>query len=88
MLGKERFEVVPNCPKHKLLILKDENFGWNEICNFLGLEVPDCDFPHENKNLEFSEKTFGKMDSPINRFLRAEIMVRVATLVVTFFVGQ
>jgi len=36
----------------QLLIMnfdRDSNTGWKELCEFLGQEIPDQKFPHENK---------------------------------------
>ena len=30
--------------------VNDEGHGWKEICGFLNKEIPNIDFPHENKN--------------------------------------
>ena len=44
---KEYFKNKPN----KLLVLsiEDEN-SWEKICNFLGKDIPDIDFPNINKS--------------------------------------
>lgn len=37
-------------PNDFLEIDLGKGHGWNEICDFLGCEVPDCPFPFENKS--------------------------------------
>ena len=36
-------------PKDKLLVYKISD-GWEPLCQFLDEDVPDCPFPHKNKN--------------------------------------
>jgi hypothetical protein len=33
----------------KLLEVCWKNDGWEELCEFLDLEIPACEFPHENE---------------------------------------
>jgi len=35
--------------------VSDEGHGWKELCGFLNKEIPNIDFPHENKNLHNKE---------------------------------
>lgn len=49
---KEAFEnwtesVVTKCPKEKLLVF-DVKQGWEPLCTFLDLPIPDVPFPHVN----------------------------------------
>nr|XP_039263913.1 uncharacterized protein LOC120339780 [Styela clava] len=40
--------VIQNAPKDKLLVYKASE-GWEPLCKFLGIPVPDEPFPHKNK---------------------------------------
>ena len=46
----------------------EKGHGWNELCNFLGQDIPEVDFPHSNKA---SDKHAGKIRVLINRVLSA-----------------
>jgi hypothetical protein len=35
--------------KDLLIVDWEEGDGWKELCNFLGKDIPDEDFPHANK---------------------------------------
>lgn len=38
-------------PKDRLLVVSwDNGDGWNELCEFLGVPIPDAKFPHKNKS--------------------------------------
>ena len=45
-------EVKKTIPAERLLIY-EVGSGWEPICNFLGLDVPQEDFPHVNSRDEF-----------------------------------
>lgn len=45
-------DVIKTCPKDKLLVF-DVSEGWEPLCKFLGVPVPDVPFPHENDTKEF-----------------------------------
>jgi hypothetical protein len=45
-------EVENVIPKSKLLIFNVKE-GWDPLCNFLGVPVPDCSFPRVNDRKEF-----------------------------------
>jgi len=51
-------DFLRNCPVEKRLILDQVSCGWEVICEFVGKEVPDVDFPHMNKGGSIVEKTF------------------------------
>nr|XP_039254238.1 uncharacterized protein LOC120331228 [Styela clava] len=42
-------DVLENAPRDQLLIFNVKE-GWDPVCQFLGHELPDVPFPHENKN--------------------------------------
>ena len=51
-------DVKKHVPENKLLIY-DVSEGWQPLCNFLELPVPEEDFPHLNKKEDFHEMVKG-----------------------------
>ena len=45
-------EVSQYVPKEQLLIYEVAD-GWQPLCNFLGLDIPEVEFPHLNRNQDF-----------------------------------
>ena len=45
-------DVTQSIPNDRLLVF-DVTEGWNPLCNFLGLPVPETEFPRSNDNDEF-----------------------------------
>jgi len=45
---RHRHSFFQKAPKDKLLILEISD-GWDPLCKFLGVPVPDQPFPHKNK---------------------------------------
>lgn len=45
-------EVSENVPKEKLLIYEVAD-GWEPLCKFLRIDIPQVPFPHLNKNQDF-----------------------------------
>ena len=48
-------EVTESVPKDRLLKF-DVAEGWEPLCNFLGLAIPDTPFPRTNSTQEFQER--------------------------------
>ena len=48
-------EVINGIPADQLLVF-DVASGWEPLCRFLGVDVPDIDFPCTNTRLEFRER--------------------------------
>jgi hypothetical protein len=46
-------------PAERLLVF-DVRQGWEPLCNFLGVAVPDTPFPRTNDRAEFWDKVSGK----------------------------
>jgi hypothetical protein len=46
--------VISKCPAEKLLI-HDSKHGWEPLCKFLGVPIPDCPYPHVNDTAEFQK---------------------------------
>lgn len=47
--------VIDTIPKDRLLVY-ELGSGWDPICNFLDVDVPDAPYPKGNSTEEFSEK--------------------------------
>jgi hypothetical protein len=51
----ERIQKI--VPKESLLVLDvSKNGRWDELCQFLGVPVPDVPFPHSKETKEFAKK--------------------------------
>ena len=48
-------DVIEKCPKEKLLVFNVKE-GWEPLCNFLNVPIPDCEFPRVNDTNEFNWK--------------------------------
>ena len=46
--------VIDNVPKDKLLVFQPKD-GWEPLCKFLGVSVPDVDFPKGNATEDFQQ---------------------------------
>jgi len=55
-------EVMENVPKEKLLVYEVKD-GWQPLCDFLQLSIPEMDFPHLNKKEDFHAMV-GRMLEP------------------------
>jgi hypothetical protein len=55
--GFERYQeqVVQAVPSERLLVWSVSE-GWDPLCKFLGVDVPDAPFPHLNDSREFGER--------------------------------
>ena len=69
-----------NAPKDKILIY-DIKDGWEPLCKFLGIEVPDKPFPHENKGGEVI-KLFLKTN-PVMQRIFTETIISVCFLLLS-----
>ncbi|PAA67447.1 hypothetical protein BOX15_Mlig001041g1, partial [Macrostomum lignano] len=50
--------VIRTIPKERLLVFRVSD-GWEPLCNFLELPVPDVPFPNVNDTAEFQKKAIG-----------------------------
>ena len=50
------FQVKGHIPPERLLVL-DINEGWEPVCKFLGVKVPDTPFPVKNTTAEAAGRT-------------------------------
>lgn len=58
---KQHNEDVKNTvPPERLLVFNVED-GWKPLCDFLGVEIPDEPFPHENIGTKQVEKIMGQI---------------------------
>ncbi len=49
-------EVQKEIPDGRLLVYQVGE-GWTRLCDFLGLPIPDCEFPHNNSREEFIKRS-------------------------------
>ena len=52
-------EVKTSVPADNLLVF-DVGQGWEPLCGFLGVDVPDADFPRTNSSKEFGDRNLGQ----------------------------
>ena len=62
-------EVERTVPADRLLVFRVSD-GWRPLCDFLGVDVPDDDFPHVNDTASMPElmqriRTDGRVPSPL-----------------------
>ena len=55
-------EIIKNIPSDRLLIY-NIGHGWEPLCSFLNVPVPDKEFPFKNKRKEFKEQIKRMMDT-------------------------
>ena len=66
--------IIDNVPKDRLLIYKASE-GWEPICKFLNVDVPDIPFPYKNKT-----KNMGRMSIFIN-FMFIILVVAIISII-------
>jgi hypothetical protein len=49
--------VLATVPRDRLLVFEAAQ-GWEPLCAFLGVPVPDAEFPRENSSVEFQKRHF------------------------------
>ena len=55
-------EVERTIPKKRLLVY-EAGEGWDRLCAFLGVQVPDAPFPHTNTSDEFRARVAASRDA-------------------------
>tara|TARA_B100001996_G_scaffold285172_1_gene225451 strand:+ start:996 stop:1721 length:726 start_codon:yes stop_codon:yes gene_type:complete len=86
---KERMEqfdvwnksVIEYVPKDRLLIYQVKD-GWEPLCNFLNVPIPDIAFPYKNKT-----KNMGHMSRFINTMFIILILAIIAIIISSLFFG-
>nr|XP_039268203.1 uncharacterized protein LOC120343149 [Styela clava] len=69
--------VLERAPKDRLLIC-DLREGWEPLCEFLGKDVPDTPFPHENERGKLAETWMKR--SPIFKRMQNEMMISLSVI--------
>jgi len=72
--------VLQNAPKDQLLVFSLDQ-GWEPLCKFLNLPVPDAPFPHKNKNATLVKEFFKK--DPLAVRINNEVKISCALIVVS-----
>jgi len=65
-------EVERTIPKDRLLVYESGQ-GWEPLCEFLGVPVPDTPFPRENSRAEFQARAASHAGPPKPDEIRAEL---------------
>ena len=65
-------------PKDKLLVYKCSE-GWPKLCEFLGCQIPENNFPHMNKQGEYIKEDM-KKNKPGLRQIKKEITVSLCAI--------
>ena len=73
--------VIKYIPKDKLLVYEVKD-GWEPLCNFLNLPVPEIPFFHKNKT-----KNMGHMSRFINSMFIILILTIIAIIISSVFFG-
>ena len=73
--------VIDNVPKDRLLIYKASE-GWEPICKFLNVDVPDIPFPYKNKT-----KNMGRMSIFINFMFIILVLAIISIICSSIFWG-
>lgn len=77
--------VLQNAPKDKLLVYQCSE-GWGKLCDFLGVPVPDDEFPHENVKGNVVQKVL--KINPVFIQMQKEVMISGAILALTLGLGS
>lgn len=74
-------------PPERLLVLNLEGkgFGWDEICEFLGLEVPEAPYPRVFPLEEFQDAADRRLKSQYRKIWTAFLGVAVVGIAATAF---
>ncbi|WP_201220776.1 sulfotransferase family protein [Halochromatium roseum] len=59
-----------NRPGDLLVVDWEEGSGWNELCNFLGKDIPSDPFPHANKGAYSKGLTLSKIYDGFKKWVR------------------
>ena len=80
MLANHAIHILQKAPKEKTLEYSVKE-GWEPLCKFLGVPVPDVPFPHKNKGGKIHEEY--KHTHPLSIRIGKEALVSAAVLVAT-----
>ena len=81
----ERVQAV--IPKEKLLIYNVKQ-GWKPLCEFLGCDVPELEFPRENVGLSFGHDRISKKAKQAKGFLLLFLSIFVLFAAVSYLLYQ
>ena len=63
-------EVIASVPKDRLLVFEVSQ-GWEPLCAFLGVPVPDTPYPRENSREQFQSRVANSDGPPTAERMRA-----------------
>lgn len=75
------FKIVP---KDQLLVF-DVKEGWQPLCDFLGIPVPDIPFPHKNKGGAVLQEY--RKENPVMHRIEKELKISLACLFALLMAG-
>ncbi|XP_039264768.2 uncharacterized protein LOC120340550 [Styela clava] len=76
--------VLQNAPPEKLLVY-NYNQGWEPLCEFLGVPVPDVPFPHKNKGADIVAEYLAT--DPIMNKIKREAMLSMTIISILGCIG-
>ncbi|XP_076801861.1 uncharacterized protein LOC143446209 [Clavelina lepadiformis] len=76
---------LQNCPTDKLLVYNVRQ-GWAPLCEFLGKEIPDKPFPHENVSGNIIDNFLAKHPAALR--MQREMKVTIALLFLALLLGS
>ncbi|KAI1325719.1 P-loop containing nucleoside triphosphate hydrolase protein [Xylariaceae sp. FL0255] len=81
-------EGIPSLiPKDQLLVVKvEDGLGWEQICPFLGVEVPNVPYPRINDTKSFQKGTSVQLDKSKRKFSYLLGTMAVAVAVGTWYI--
>jgi hypothetical protein len=74
-------DVIDSCPKDKLLVF-DVKHGWEPLCKFLNVPIPDVPFPNVNETASFKKAT--RRDNMIGTSIFVAFLAIVISLALIF----
>jgi hypothetical protein len=72
---KRNESIVAECPKDKLLVFEAKD-GWEPLCKFLDVPIPDVPYPHENDTANMQ-----RIEMALNAVGYAALTLAVAAVV-------
>ena len=79
-------------PGEQLLVAKlEDGFGWEEICPFLGVEIPTVRYPKGNAPAEFKkigDDLFGPRFARVGAIAITTTLVPIASVVVWYYMKR
>ena len=72
--------VIEKCPKDKLLVFEVKD-GWKPLCEFLGKDIPNVDFPKRNEGVKI------KRNLKLINIVIIFVILAILALIVSKYIG-